>query len=120
MNSAMDIQNLAISSDLVVDTKIKVSIHEGFTIRHISQSASYSGQYVARQETKEYWKPVKDLGTGGFGSVKLHERVTKGMPRELQAIKVMDKERLSSVGLKYADELQAIAKFSQDKVCRSV
>ena len=54
MERILDMQRVAISSDLVTDTQIQVDIRDDFTIRQVSQSAKYSGQYVTRQQTQEY------------------------------------------------------------------
>ncbi|KAJ5180898.1 hypothetical protein N7492_004108 [Penicillium capsulatum] len=97
-------------SDLVADTKIRVEFDADITYRFTIQS----GASRRRVETKELWKTEKRIGQGISGSVWLHRRLAQGDP-ELQAVKKIDKSKLESHKVDWYKELEAIAKFSQQK-----
>lgn len=73
-----------------------------------------------RRAAQEKWIIKKRLGSGGQAYIDLQERITTGSgPPQLRAVKnlkIPDGRREGSREL-YRRELEAIAKFSQAKVC---
>jgi hypothetical protein len=105
--------------DLVVDTKLRTDFH-GSAIIHSFLEIDH-GKRISR---KEYWKleqPVGQdgvLGRGSFGQVRL-QRCIAGSTKQgtLRAVKEIRKQSDSTGSLDYNRELEAIAKFSADRVC---
>ncbi|OQE44134.1 hypothetical protein PENCOP_c002G08812 [Penicillium coprophilum] len=103
------------TTDLVTDTKFRVEFYSDLVHRFTIQSSSTPGQYVRRQERLDVWKKEKPVGSGSYGSVWLHRCLTSEDQGELQAVKMVNKTQLSSGGIDFCKELEAIAKFSQKK-----
>lgn len=134
------------ASDLVLDSKIETSFVSILTsptevenvTRHVRMTLGSSSR--ARQlRTEELWKREKCLGAGFNGVVWLERRVetasSSGQPtvdkdrsrgEELRAVKEIKKKQWGSAGNEnnrhtaatFHRELEAMAKFSQEKVCR--
>lgn len=129
--------------DLVLDTKIETTFAgtEGLSLstRHVRVGLGSSSR--ARQlRTEETWRRLRLLGGGAYGTVWLEERVERGgdvdggvaaVPRQLRAVKEIRKPWQQS-GRRGAEdaapskeaaflwrELEAIAKFSQERVSSS-
>jgi len=77
-----------------------------------------SGRPSTRQRFKtETWERVKCLGQGGFGSVWLEENKDASQGRQLRAVKQLPKKATGrSAQVDYGRELEAITKFSREKV----
>lgn len=109
MTSASDLPELVRDSKLqaIVDgnvtTHVRPQGHRG-TCRH------------------EKWQRWELLGHGGSGVVWLERKIEGAGTIELRAVKVIQMGgELNSKrhgGRRYVRELEALAKFSQDKVCR--
>ena len=99
-------------SDLVADTKIRVEFDSDLTYRFTIQS----GISLRRRERKETWILDRKLGQGNYGSVWLHRSQTNNQD-EVQAVKRIDKAKMLRERVDWHKELEAIAKFSQKKVC---
>ena len=105
-------------SDLVRDSKLECTISSNSTVhvKHVSDPATG----LRRVRTEELWQRTKQLGQGGFGIVWL-EKCTSGPNNgKARAVKCIAKvlaepSRASSV-VDYNRELEAIAKFSQERV----
>jgi hypothetical protein len=98
-------------SDLVRDSKLETRFEED-CVYHIYQESDRAAgrRSVVRHE---YWKRKRHLGSGGFGIVWL-ELCTKGTQKgEERAVKEIKRTKES---LDYHRELEAIAKFSHQKV----
>ncbi|KAJ0419060.1 kinase-like domain-containing protein [Aspergillus carlsbadensis] len=91
--------------DLVVDTKLRVEVHRGYT-QYLTVDP---GSGSRRQWRKETWRTTQCLGAGATGQVWLEECSQDGRKGQLQAVKIMPKRG----GTDYYRELEAIAKFSQ-------
>jgi serine/threonine protein kinase len=97
--------------DLVRDTRLETEFRGNLTIHTHGLSESL------RRGKKEriHWERVKEIGRGGFGSVHLETRrgpLNTGQP-ELRAVKRMR----HATHRRLTHELEAIAKFSNEKVC---
>lgn len=99
-------------SDLVADTKIRVEFDSDVTYRFTIQS----GVSLRRRERKETWILDRKLGQGSYGSVWLHRSQSDNQD-EVQAVKKIDKAKMVGERVNWYRELEAIAKFSQKKVC---
>lgn len=104
-------------SDLVLDSKIRVSCHgtahHRFTFEPIT---TVSGGYTRRRERQHIWTKESLLGKDSYGEVHLHKCSTDGGRNELQAVKMIDKSFMARKRINYHKEVEAIAKFSQEKV----
>ena len=63
----------------------------------------------------EHWQRQRQIGFGGFASVWL-EKCTKGGNRDIEVRAVKQITRRLSAEIDYNRELEAIAKFSHEKV----
>lgn len=107
-------------SDLVLDTQIRVEFHQTAHHRFVFEPATSTTRptkYVRRRETQHVWVRERLLGHGSYGDVYLH-RCTSADDNEaaLQAVKKIDKARMVANKINYHKEIEAIAKFSQEKV----
>ena len=68
-------------------------------------------------QREEYWRQVSRIGSGAYGSVWLEKCVQGHRDVEVQAVKEVSTRPLrSGLQIDYSRELEAIAKFSHDKV----
>lgn len=112
-------------SDLVLDTQIRVEIHQTpHQIAHhrfTFDSGTLSGRYARRRERQHVWIQGRLLGRGSYGNVYLHSCSTGDRGEtELQAVKTIDKAQMTAHRVNYHKEVEAIAKFSQQKVGRTL
>ena len=82
-----------------------------------------NGQFITShiklwRHIREDWIQRGDIGAGSYGIVRLEARLGGGNSdsRTLRAVKEIRKHRSSSGTVRYVRELEALAKFSQDKV----
>lgn len=102
--------------DLVRDTKLDTVFDGPFTVHHFDDS---DDENDARSTYRsESWESVGQLARGGFCEVLLQkcEQDQRGPPRDLRAVKVIQRSRLGENNLDYINELEAISKFSQKRV----
>jgi hypothetical protein len=102
-------------SDLVVDSKLDTKFRDSATIHSFLEIDD-----VGRRSTREEeWKIEQSLGRGAFGQVRLERCVTPGVKCGfLRAVKIINTESNLYKSLDFTRELEAIAKFSQDRVSR--
>jgi hypothetical protein len=94
--------------DLVQDSKLRTVFRDSTTI-HLHLEIDETGRRFSQEE---HWKWEQHLGQGGFGEVKLQRCITKAAKLDsVRAVKIMDKKSFD-----YNRELEAIAKFSNDRV----
>lgn len=99
--------------DLVRDSKLRTQFRDSTTI-HSYFEVNETGSRYSREE---HWKLERILGHGGFGQVRLQRCVAKGAKQDsLRAVKMIKKPLGPSGSLNYNRELEAIAKFSNDRV----
>ena len=99
--------------DLVLDSRLRTESRDSITI-HSYLEIDEVGKRFSREE---HWKWEQSLGRGGFGQVWLQRCVTKGAKQDyFRAVKIIDKPRSLSESLDCNRELEAITKFSNDRV----
>lgn len=100
--------------DLVRDSYLDTEIIPGFTKHVVWASNRNARQRRVRRE--ELWKREHELGNGSYGRVWL-ESCTEGEETgSLRAVKEITKIT-TSTKIEYERELEALAKFSNEKVC---
>jgi len=101
-------------SDLVRDSKLETTIYEKYT-QHIYHIAGANPrQRKVRKE--ECWERHRHLGSGSFGAVWLEKSITDSGEEKYRATKEIKKGSRESEVINYSRELEAIAKFSHEKV----
>lgn len=107
-------------SDLVRDSKlIAFQTDDPSIVRHIVYTSN-PHMRQRRMKTEEAWKRRQKLGTGAFGQVYLEELLSGSEAGKLRAVKEIAKTPPQDPRkeIDYTRELEAIAKFSHDKVSR--
>lgn len=101
-------------SDLVKDARLPTKLDPEYTTHTFLESTSTSSRRGRRRERQEVWKRRRHLGIGIFGTVWLEECVSDGnRPR---AVNELRKIASGPKPIDYNRELEAIVKFSQQKV----
>jgi serine/threonine protein kinase len=100
-------------SDFVKDSKLPTKLDLELTTHTFLESTSVTGRRGRRREREEVWKKKRHLGIGTFGTVWLEECISED---KLRAVKEVRKPAPGSRALDYNRELEAIARFSQQKV----
>jgi hypothetical protein len=101
------------TSDFIKDTRLEIEVFADHTIQTTFVSNPTTGQ--RRTQVHERWQRTKELGHGSFGVVRLEECTTGPSLGELRAVKELRKGTVD-VSPNYYKELEAIAKFSQERV----
>jgi len=65
---------------------------------------------------EERWERGRNLGTGSFGTVWLEKLIAENSEEKYRAVKEIRKGVQRSKAIDYSRELEAIAKFSHQKV----
>ena len=99
--------------DLVRDTELEVQIFPDHVIQTVYIPNPTAGG--RRTQEREEWQRNKKLGQGGFGTVWLEKCTAGPSPSKLRAVKEIYKGTFKDIP-NYYKELEAIAKFSQQKV----
>ena len=103
--------------DLVVDTKLKVAVFADHSVHTCLVSDPEMRR--PRRHVEERWERRKLLGRGGFGQVWLEECVAGPTNGQVRAVKLIPNRQPGSqtaMAIDYSRELEAIAKFSQNRV----
>ena len=98
--------------DLVRDTKLDIEVSDKRAIQVTYLSDSAKGWRRVRSE--QVWEQKKELGSGSYGIVHLQKCIEGYNHGQLRAVKRLRK--LDSTLASCHQELEAIAKFSQEKV----
>jgi hypothetical protein len=99
--------------DLVLDSRLRTEFHDSIIIHSYLEIDNVGGRF----SRNEHWKWERDLGRGGFGQVRLQRCVTKSAKQNsLRAVKIVNKPSNPSGSLDCKRELEAIVKFSHDRV----
>lgn len=100
--------------DLVRDSELETRFHGKYTShRYHETDLANEERAVIRQE---YWKRIKHIGGGAYGSVWLEECVKGARDHNFRAVKEILKPPPTHAAIDYNRELEAIAKFSHDRV----
>jgi len=111
-------------SDLVRDTRLDVQVYTDYVIQVNLVSDPAAGR--RRQRIEQRWEAAGIIGRGSFGEVRLERCTSSGLPHhvgQLRAVKIVRKAANDSLGNDpptYHRELEAIAKFSQKRVCSAI
>jgi serine/threonine protein kinase len=100
-------------SDLIKDSKLHTKFESELITHTFLESTTIAGRRGRRRERNEVWKRKRHLGIGIFGTVWLEECVSEG---KLRAVKEVRKSVPSLESIDFNRELEAIARFSQQKV----
>jgi hypothetical protein len=102
-------------SDLIWDSKLDTRFDPGFTVHTYREVLTSSERRVVQRQ--EYWHRESRVGGGEYACVWLEKCMHGHRDVELQAVKeVSTKPLRGGRQIKYSRELEAIAKFSHDKV----
>lgn len=101
-------------SDLVRDSKIETRCLDSHVVEHVLYETGRSARRRRVPKT-ERWTKGRQLGQGTFGTVHL-QTCRDGDRDRLRAIKEVKKFVVVGQELDYTRELEAIMKFSNDKV----
>jgi serine/threonine protein kinase len=104
-------------SDLVRDSKLETKFGLGYT-QHIYH-VSGDNPRQRKMRIEERWERGRNLGTGSFGTVWLEKLVTENGEKKYRALKEIRKGVQLPKAIDYRRELEAIAKFSHQKVRES-
>src|SRR5438034_987774 len=104
-------------SDFVRDSKLEITFYEKY-MQHIYY-VSGANPHQRKMRKKEDWEKYGNLGTSTFGTVWLEKLITDNSEEKYRAIKEIRKGMQQSRAIDYSYELEAIAKFSHQKVQRS-
>ena len=106
---------MSLFSDLVQDAKLPTKLDSEYTTHTFLESSLVAGRRSRRREREEKWKRKRHLGIGIFGTVWLEECAVNHETK-LRAVKEIRKTGQGSKPIDYSRELEAIVKFSQQKV----
>lgn len=106
-------RQLRILPDLVTDSKLDTNITPEFT-EHISYTSGLSARRVTKSERWIRDGPGSLLGSGAYGTVYLEKCGDK-----VRAVKEIKKHAQAGEELDYFRELEAIMKFSHERVSNS-
>ena len=101
-------------SDLVRDSKLEATVSHAGTLQVIYRSNRSARR--RRVRTEEQWLRDGFLGEGAFGTV-YKERCEQGGQIKLRAVKEIKKRISIGEEIDYTRELEAVAKFSHERVC---
>lgn len=102
--------------DLVRDSKLETQFSSDPEYTQHIRYVSGSNLERRRVRKEERWKTEKRLGRGSFGDVRLQRCIYGDNQGDIRAVKEVQKLG----GNSYYKELEAIAKFSHDKVCLAI
>ncbi|KAK4574843.1 hypothetical protein LTR86_001685 [Recurvomyces mirabilis] len=103
------------STDIVQLAKLDAEVSsDGLTTRHKYRTTARWGYGSVEKEA--VWKRVSAVGSGGFSTVYKEEAVSGEMIGALRAVQSIHKPLLQHAGtINYERELEAVARFSQQK-----
>lgn len=104
-------------SDLVKDSRLETRFYKSYTKHRFYESDLARVERAVVRE--EYWKRGKYLGSGAYGRVWLEHCVRGSKNQDVRAVKEIRKLEDCNKACNFDRELEAIAKFSHDRVRRS-
>lgn len=108
--------------DLVLDAKLETEFFDGY-IRHTRYTMGFSAR-ERRIRVREVWDVGSNLGRGSFGSVRVETcrpsppLFNNGREPRRRAVKVISKAIPNQGRWDYLKELEAVVKFSHERVSR--
>jgi hypothetical protein len=105
--------------DVIRDARLDATFADG-KIQHPLYTSAPSGGPTRERPLKgvQTWTRRKELGSGTFGTVWLEECSDGAQAGMLRAVKEVRKAPMRINGIDYGRELEAVLKFSHQKVCR--
>ncbi|KAM5353855.1 hypothetical protein ACJ41O_000505 [Fusarium nematophilum] len=98
--------------ELVRDSHLEATLRPNKYVPTATTHLTYSGA----RKVREKWIRQRELGRGGFGTVLLERRDPESpADHNLRAVKMLDMTKISPEDFDYVRELEALAKFSQEK-----
>lgn len=107
-------QQLQQLPDIVRDSKLETEIFDAYTQHIFYISGSSARERHMRRE--ERWVRDQFLGQGAYGTVYLERCEQKDNSSRLRAVKEIKKFVVAGKELEYTRELEAISKFSHQRV----
>lgn len=101
-------------SDLARDSKLETRFHGKYTRHRFIESDPIQGARDVVRE--EYWTREKLVGSGAFGRVWCERCVKGAKDYNIRAVKEIIKPPSYGKRVDYSRELEAIAKFSHERV----
>jgi len=99
--------------DLVLDSRLRTEFRDSITIHSYLEIDGVGGRF----SREEHWKRERVIGRGRFGQVRLERCITKGIEQDaMRAVKIIHKPLNLSESVDFNRELEAIAKFSNNRV----
>ena len=113
LTADVQIESMSRLPDLVVDSKLRTQFRDSIIIHSFLEVDELGGRFFR----EEHWKQERFLGRGGYGQVRLERCVAQGTKQgSLRAVKVIHKPLHSSDSFDVNRELEAISKFSHERV----
>lgn len=100
--------------DLVRDSRLETRFHTKYTAHRFHELDLTNGAKTVIRV--EYWQRQRRIGGGSYGRVWLERCVKGGRDHDVRAVKEIDKPPQARKHINYHRELEAIAKFSHDRV----
>lgn len=105
------------SSDLVQELKLETSFSPSYTQHTFNKRGTSGREWKIR--VQERWTRKRRLGQGAFGTVWLEtcDRPARRHSPTVRAVKEIPIDVTVTEKVDYYRELEAVMKFSQDRVC---
>ena len=103
--------------DLVADSRLRFRFLDNETTVHTFIELDKTHRQIQREE---FWKRERYIGRGGFARVQLEKCIAGEKRGSLRAVKVIEKQPDSTKSTYLNRELEAIAKFSHDRVLQTL
>jgi hypothetical protein len=102
--------------DSVLDSRLRTRFRDSIIV-HTHLEIDNVGRRFSREE---HWRTEQYLGRGGYGLVRLERCIAKdaNQRNSLRAVKIISKPLNPSQTFDFNRELEAISKFSNDRVSR--
>lgn len=100
--------------DIVRDSKLEVKIFADHIVQIDYVSNPITGQRRSRVEQR--WQLMEELGKGSYGAVWLAKCTSGPASGQIRAVKELSKGGAKLSPVDYCRELEAITKFSQERV----
>lgn len=113
INKSLRFQIMPPILDLVHDSRLETRFADDGTTIHTFSEPNGVHRRIHREE---YWKRERCLGHGGYGQVYLEKCIAGKRRGSIRAVKVIYGQSHSFKPMAFNRELEAITKFSHDRV----